>query len=97
MKYQIGASKLCHQTKPSLSLVPREAGLHVVGMCSQEDQICLNTPRPLSLQEEDLKSGHIFYGLPPPRPRPVEKGSAASRRRCEKQPETHVVLCYMYT
>ena len=43
-----------------LSFVPREAGLHMVGMCPQEDQIYLNTSRPLSLQEEDLKSGLIF-------------------------------------
>ena len=77
--------------------VPREACLRVVGMCPQKDQICLNTPRSLSLQEEDLKSGHIFYGLPPPRPGLVEKSSAAFPRRCGKQPGTHVVLCYMYT
>ena len=43
-------------TKEVQESVPREAGLHVVGMCPQEDQICLNTPRPLSLQEEDLKN-----------------------------------------
>ena len=65
-------------------------------MCPQKDQIRLNTPRPFSLEEEDLKSGYIFYGLPPPRPRLVEKGSTASRRRCGKQPGTHVVVCYMH-
>ena len=51
----------------------------------------------LSQQEEDLKSGHLFYGLPPPRPRLLKEGSVASCRRCGKQPWTHVVLCYMYT
>ena len=30
-----------------------------------------------------------------PRPGLVEKSSATSRRRCGKQPGTHVVLCYM--
>ena len=39
----------------------------------------------------------FFYGLLPPRPGLMEKGSAASHRRCRKQPGTHVVLCFMHT
>ena len=55
---------------------------------SRGPNLLQHPPSSLYQQEEDLKSGHIFYGLPPSRPGLGEKGSAASRRKFGKQPET---------